>query len=253
MGRKQLIEELEQIVSGNHPEVESKIEEGWDDLDLTEDEDADWGPATSVLWIGAILEQLAEAVGEEEAELWVQNWINEAWSYAISPEEKDVTPDIGTIDEPSHADVKRGFRGRASGLTPTGAEGMRVILNILSKKPPKPIGEFPVEVAAEVWQDALGKALNKGIGVKWEMDKPTGIQYPMPDYQVIYGIWKGMMEKLVGVRPSRENDVKMMHSLDKAAAIAAKDLRQGMDKLGAKRSAQASAILRGRKGRSDLK
>ncbi|MDD5510956.1 MAG: hypothetical protein PHI12_09100 [Dehalococcoidales bacterium] len=251
---RDLIEEIEGIVRGDAKAsgAAAKLEENWEGVNLTEDS-AGWGPGTSVKWVALLIEGLSKEIGEEKAIQEVQKWINEAWTYAISPEEKNVTPDVGTIDEPSYALVPRGWRGRASGLTPSADEMMTVILKTLMNKPPKPILEFPVEVAKEIWQDALGKALNKGIGVKWELDKKTGIQYPMPDYSVIYGMWKDMVEKIVGVRPSREKDVKMMHALDNAAEEAAKDLAKGFEVVGKERGTQASTILRGRKGHPELK
>lgn len=254
---RSLIEDIESVVSGSKAPARSvEPSASWDDIVMEGvDDDGDWTPATSKLMIATIIENLVYEleVSEEDAMEFVSAWLAEAykWSYDVQPDEKDVTPDIGTVDEPSHGVPKRGFRGRASGLTPTADEGMRVILNTLSRKPPKPINEFPVETAAEMWKDALGKALNKGIGVKWELDKPTGINYPMPDYSVIYGIWKEMMAKTVGVRPSREGEVKLKHALDGAAKEAAKDLRKGIEALGGGRGAQASAILRGRKGKKN--
>jgi len=254
---RNLIEDIEGVVQGSKAPAQIDAtqdnSEAWDDVVLESvDDDGDWTPATSMLMVASIIDDLVEEleVDEEDAIAFVTEWLEEAykWSNALSSGDKDVTPDIGSVDEPSHGVPKRGFRNRASGLTPTGAEGMRVILNTLSRKPPKPIKEFPVEVSVETWNNALGKALNKGIGVKWELDKKTGINYPTPNYSTVYGIWKEMMAKLVGVRPSREGEVKLKHALDGAAKSAAKDLRKGVEKMGKKRGAQASAILRGRKG-----
>lgn len=256
---KILAEGIEKIIKAKQNADESNVEtaedlSAWDGIDMLEDvaEEDGWVPSTSIIMVAEIVDNLVKElkVDEDDAIAFVSEWLEEAykWSHAVTPGDKDVSTDVGTIDEPSHGVPKRGFRERPSGLTPSADEGMRVILNTLSQHPPKPIMEFPVEVASETWKEALGKALNKGIGVKWELDKKTGINYPSPDYSVIYGIWKEMLAKQVGVRPSREGEVKLKHALDTAAKVAAKDLRKGIEALGAKRGAQASAILRGRKG-----
>lgn len=246
---RDLMEDIESVVGGTRVPSVSNL--GWDSVDLNEAITDRWTPGAGVAFVATIIEGLvADGMTEEKAIETATQWVAEAykWSYGIQPDEKDVSDLAGTIDEPPNADVKRGARIASSGLTPSAQEWNRVILNTLTKNPPKPILEFPLEIAVETWNDAIGKALSKGIGVKWEVDKKTGIGYPMPDYSTVYGIWKAMIERMVGLRPSREGEIKLKHALDQAAVDAAKDLRKGVEKLGGKRSAQASAILRGRQG-----
>ena len=246
-----LIEEVEAIVEDRTPEpINEDIEALYESIDLADISESAWTPETSVAWLAEVIEgMLEEFEGGSDKEIveYISELLAEAykWSYAVDPEEKDITPDIGTVDEPPKAGIPRGFRGSASGLPPSAAEWFRVVIKTMMKSPPKPIAEYPVEVSVEVWNDTLGKAINKGIGIEWKTDKKTGIQYPAPDYKVLYGMWKNRMAKLTGLRPTREKDQKMEKGMEKHRGVMAKELAKGAAKIGKKRATQASTSMRG--------
>jgi hypothetical protein len=246
-----LIEEVEAIVEDRTPEpMVEDVEALYESIKLDDISESAWTPETSVAWLAETIEALLEDFeGGDEKDLieYIAELLAEAykWSYAVEPEEKDVTPDVGTVDEPPKAGIPRGFRGSASGLPPSALEWFRAVIKTMMRKPPKPIEEYPVEVSVEVWNDTLGKAINKGIGIEWKTDKKTGIQYPAPDYKVLYGMWKNRMAKLTGLRPTREKDQKMEKGMETHRKAMAKELAKGAAKIGKKRATQASTAMRG--------
>lgn len=254
-----LIEEVEAIVDDRTPEpIVEDVEALYEAVSLDNITEKEWTPETSVAWLAEIISEMLEQFeGGDDRDLMecLSDLLAEAykWSYGVSPEEKDVTPDVGTVDEPPKGGIPRGFRGSASGLPPSAKEWFTAVIKTMMKSPPKPIAEYPIETSVEVWNDTLGKAINKGIGIEWKTDKKTGIQYPAPDYRVLYGIWKNRMEKLTGLRPTREKDQKMEKGLETHRKAMAKELAKGAVKIGKKRSTQASTVMRGgrKKGKKD--
>jgi hypothetical protein len=246
-----LIEDVNAILDEREPEpIAEDIDALYESISLDEISEKAWTPETSVAWIAETIDGLlGEFEGGDEKDLveYIVGILAEAykWTYAVSPEEKDVSPDVGTVDEPPKGGLPRGFRGSASGMTPSANEWFTAVIKTMMKKPPKPIAEFPVETSVEVWNDMLGKAINKGIGIKWELDKKTGIHYPMPDYSVLYGMWKNQIAKLTGLRPTRERDQKMEKSMEAHRKEMAKELAKGAEKIGKKRAMQASTAMRG--------
>ena len=247
----QLIEEVEAIVEDRTPEPEVEdVDALYESISLENISESAWTPETSLAWIASTIDSLLEDYeGGDEKDLieYLSDILAEAykWSYSTAPEEKDITPDIGTVDEPPRGGLPRGFRGSASGMTPSATEWFSAVIKTMMRKPPKPIAEYPVETSVEVWNDTLGKAINKGIGISWETDKKTGIQYPSPDYRVLYGMWKNRMAKLTGLRPTREKDQKMEKGMEAHRKLMAKELAKGAEKIGKKRATQASTSLRG--------
>lgn len=256
-----LIEEVEAIVDGREPElIVEDVDALYESINLENISEKAWTPETSVVWIAETIEGMLENFeGGDEKDLieYISDLLAEAykWSYSVDPEEKDITPEIGTVDEPPKGGIPRGFRGSASGMPPSAVEWFSAVIKTMMKKPPKPIAEYPVETAVEVWNDTLGKAINKGIGIAWQTDKKTGIQYPAPDYRVLYGMWKNKMMKLTGLRPTREKDAKMEKAMEKHTSVMAKELSKGAAKIGKKRATQASTSMRGarKKGKKSKK
>jgi len=213
-------------------------------------------------YLAYLREALVEAVGEDDADEHLAFLIDEAykWSHKLSPEEKDVTPDIGTVDAPPSSQIPRGFRGGAGGLTPTQSEAMRRVVAMLADHPPKPVFDCKIEDAVDMWKEAAAKLINKGRGIIVKTDKKTGLPVVEPDFGAVYSMWKNMVEKVVGFRPTREMDKKMEVSIDKARSDAAKKLRsiQRGGQVSAKSAKQASTLMRAakkkdKKGKKDKK
>jgi hypothetical protein len=230
------------------PDLAEVMEEDWED---------EWNPSAGLWYLAYLYDGLVEAVGEEEADEHLSFLLVEAykWSHSTSPEEKDVTPDVGTVDAPPSSQIPRGFRGGAGGLTPTQSEAMRRVVAMLADHPPKPVFDCKIEDAVEIWKEAAAKILNKGRGIVVKTDKKTGLPVVEPDFGAVYSMWKNMVEKVVGFRPTREMDKKMEVSVNKARSDAAKKLRsiQRGGHVSAKAAKQASTLMRGAKKKSKKK
>ena len=252
---RSLIEDIASVVEGTVTSaqiVEPQID--WDGVVLEDANSTDeWTPADSLIYINGLIESaIVGGMSEDDAVECVTYMLDEAykWSYGVQDDEKNVTGDIGTVDQPSSASVPSGAAGRkvnASGLPNSYEEWRRVVLATLSKKPPKPILEFPMEIAVETWNAALGIALNKGIGIDFQVDKKTGANLPIPAYGQIYRIWSDMLNKQYDINITHHGEKKLKHALDADAKVKAKELSSSS--MGRKEKARASAVLRGRQGK----
>ena len=252
MNLRDMIGEIDSILYKKQA-IGSSDEHFFEAVDIEEEWGDTWVGATSAWWLGSLINELSIEFGEDGAVEAVQWLIDEAYkfSHAIEPSDIDVEKEAGTIDAPPSGALARGYRGRASGLTTTQAEALRRVVAMLADRPPQAVTDAKIEDSVVIWKEAAGKLINKGKGVVFKVDKKTGIPIVEPDFHAVYSLWKDMVAKVVGMRPTRQMEQKMEKSIDKARSDAARTLSKmrfgGM--VTAKQAKQASTLMRGARGR----
>ncbi len=256
MGFQKELREIEELVLGKTVISEDIDDEpilSESDIDITEEDwGEDWTPATSIAYFATVIEMLDEEMGNEKEVDELLAMILEAaykWSHAVDQQDKDLTPDVGTIDEPSAGYKMRGFRGTPSGMTPAMERGIMLLVKQAAENPPKFVYDAKLENSVEVWKEAAGKAINKGIGWSVKTDKKTGMTYPVPSYGTIKKIWAAMIAKSTGFAPTAAADKTIDRDIEIHRKKAAKELAKGVAKIGKKQAGRASTIMRGARGK----
>lgn len=257
MGFRRELEEIERLVFGSriarmeesHPSVidesELLLDGSWGD---------EWNAAASVAYVASLIEKLDAETGDAEVTNFLLSTLLEAaykWSPDIQPDETYAVGDeTGDEDAPPNYIFKRGQRITAAGLTPAMEKGIWLLVKQAADNPPPFVANAKVEDSVKIWKEAAGMAINRGIGWKVETDKKTGMQYPTPDYEAIVTIWKNMVDKATGFRPSASAEKTLAQDIDQHRAQAAKELSKGVEKIGKEAAKRASTIMRGARGKA---